>query len=74
MLEFNQLSEKAQDMAVENFIERAGTLLGNHTFDKQIVHQLLSKSMIHRYNEQGIVLGKMITQNGVKKFDASGRY
>lgn len=73
MLMFKALSKQAQNIAIEGFIEKAKSYLGAE-FDSSTVHTFLSRSKVHRFDQTGLILGKMVKRNGKNVFLSHGRY
>jgi hypothetical protein len=71
MLQFSELSQEAKSIAVEGFINDfdAYFKLGDSIFKESFVQEFLSKSRVHRYDENGVLLGKIVRIQGVETFE-----
>ncbi|WHZ02788.1 hypothetical protein QNH48_28365 [Neobacillus sp. YX16] len=73
MFTFNELSKEAQNLSIQGFIESARPILGD-TVEESLVKGFLSESKVHRFDQKGSILGKMVNLKGDKTFEPHGRY
>lgn len=68
MLKFSELSNEAQDVAVDCFVTAAREMLGKMEINKIFVKDFLSFSKIHRFDDKGKLLGKLVRKRGTEVF------
>ncbi len=74
MLKFNELSEQVKTKAVEGFVTAAKTVLGDTENQENEVQEFLSFSRVHRFNQEGRLIGKIKEPNGKEQFVPGSNY
>ncbi|RHW36043.1 hypothetical protein D1B31_18340 [Neobacillus notoginsengisoli] len=68
MLKFTQLNERGKTRAAQAFAKAADASLGIKGLDLGKVKVFLSQSNVHRFNNQGELIGKVKRQGNRKQF------
>lgn len=75
MWRFSQLSEQAQKTAVKEFIEDCKNYFDlDKGYFENTVYSFLSASKIHRFNQDGVLIGKFKKYQGKEIFVPGGMY
>lgn len=76
MLMFMELTKEAKKTAINKFIEEAKAVFdfSDDHFDPHLIEEFLSRSKVHRFNESGILIGKMVQIQGKESFKPDNIY
>ncbi|QCJ45580.1 hypothetical protein FAY30_26995 (plasmid) [Bacillus sp. S3] len=74
MMEFNQLSEQAKSKAIEGFVKAAKGFLSIQGINLDHAKEFLSHSKVHRYNSDGVLVGKIKGPKENRRFEPGNLY